>query len=262
MLSIIIPTLNEENYLPRLLKSIKNQRFNDYEIIVADARSEDETREIAKKFGCKITKGGLPGKGRNEGAKRAKGDSLLFLDADVVLPDDFLKKTLKEFKERKLDLASFLLQPKTQKRFFRFLFNFFYNWPILILGKFSPHGAMGILIKKSLHKRINGFNEKIKLCEDHDYLQRGGKIGKFGILKSPKIFFSLRRFKTEGWIKTYLKYILVEFHLIFIGPIKRDIFNYKFNHYSKKSSTCPPSFDPSPPTPKRKYPPSRRYQQD
>lgn len=234
MLSIIIPTLNEGRYLPFLLESIKRQEIDNYEIIVADAGSEDETVEIAKKFGCQITKGGLPPKARNEGAKVAQGDLFLFLDADVILPNDFLKQNLKEFKKRKLDLASFLFQPKTKERFLKILFNIFYNIPILILVKLAPHGIMGILIKKPLHKKIKGFNEEIKLCEDHDYLQRGGKIGKFGILKSSKIFPSLRRFKTEGWLKTYLKYILSELHLIFLGPIKSDIFKYKFNHYSKK----------------------------
>ena len=50
-ISIIIPTYNEEEYLPKLLESIKSQDFTDYEIIVADAQSDDNTREIAKENG-------------------------------------------------------------------------------------------------------------------------------------------------------------------------------------------------------------------
>ena len=72
MLSIIIPALNEEKYLPLLLGEIKKQNFaDDLEIIVADAGSVDKTIEIARSFGCEITKGGLPAKGRNEGGKVA-----------------------------------------------------------------------------------------------------------------------------------------------------------------------------------------------
>ena len=99
MLSIIIPTLNEEYHLPLLLSSIKEQQKDppDYEIIIADAGSKDKTLEIAKSFGCKITKGGLPAKGRNEGAKIAQGDLLLFLDADTILPENSLKRFLTEF---------------------------------------------------------------------------------------------------------------------------------------------------------------------
>ncbi|MEN6592532.1 MAG: glycosyltransferase family A protein, partial [Methanobacterium sp.] len=57
-ISIIIPTYNEEEYLPYLLESIKRQDFTDYEVIVADAHSTDKTREIAKSFGAKIVDGG------------------------------------------------------------------------------------------------------------------------------------------------------------------------------------------------------------
>jgi len=115
MLSIVIPTLNEEKFLPRLLNSIKEQGFSDYEIIVADAESKDETTEIAKSFGCKIVKGGLPAKGRNEGAKRAKGDLFLFLDADIIfLSPKFLENLLKEFERRNLDVASFSIFPENK----------------------------------------------------------------------------------------------------------------------------------------------------
>lgn len=99
MLSIIIPTLNEEKHLEKLLKSIKKQDFNHYEIIVADAGSKDKTLEIAKRYKCRIAKGGSPAQGRNQGAEEARGDLLLFLDADVILPDKIFGKTLKEFKK-------------------------------------------------------------------------------------------------------------------------------------------------------------------
>ena len=69
ILSIIIPTYNEEEYLPVLLESIKEQSFDDYEVIVADANSTDKTREIAKEYGCIVVDGGLPAVGRNNGAR-------------------------------------------------------------------------------------------------------------------------------------------------------------------------------------------------
>ena len=87
ILSIIIPTYNEEEYLPVLLESIKKQSFKDYEIIVADANSTDRTREIAESYGCIVVDGGLPAAGRNNGAKVATGEYLLFLDSDLELTD-------------------------------------------------------------------------------------------------------------------------------------------------------------------------------
>lgn len=81
--------------MPWLLDSLGKQDFKDYEIIRTDAGSKDKTVEIAKNYGCKIIPGGLPSKGRNEGAKVAKGDLLLFLDADLILPEGFLNTFLK-----------------------------------------------------------------------------------------------------------------------------------------------------------------------
>ena len=164
MISIIIPTLNEEKYLPLLLESIKKQEFSDYEIILADAGSKDKTLEIAKKYNCRIIVGGLPAKGRNEGAKAARGDILFFIDADSILPHDFFDKSLKEFKERGLNFSSFGLMPTEGTKIHKFAFNMFYNW-----------------------------------------------------------------------IKTAIKYVLCELHMIFIGPVRSDIFDYKFDHYKSET---------------------------
>lgn len=235
MLSIITPTLNEEKHLAKLLKSIEKQDFKNYEVIIADAGSKDKTLEIARKYKCKIVKGGSPAQGRNNGAEIAKGERLLFLDADVILPNKIFGKILKEFKKRKLKIASFFLLPSEKQKSSQFFFTLFYNFPIFLLEKIIPHAAMGILIEKKLFKKLKGFDENIKLAEDHDLARRAKKLGKYGILKEAKLLVSSRRFKKEGWIGTYLKYLLCEGHMIFIGPVKSDMFKYKFNHYLKKS---------------------------
>jgi len=236
MLSIIIPTLNEEDNLEKLLESIHEQDFDNYEIIVADNGSEDKTLEIAKKYKCKITKGGLPAKGRNEGAKIAKGSLLLFLDADTILPEMVFAKVLKEFKKRKLEIATFFLVPSGRKKMSKETigFIFLYNIPIFLMEKFLPHAAMGILIKRKLFEKLKGFNEKITLAEDHDLARRAQKFGKFGILKSTKLYVSDRRFKKDGLFKTYSKYLLCEGHMIFIGPVEKNLFEYDFDNHSEK----------------------------
>jgi len=231
MLSIIIPTLNEESYLPLLLESIKKQDFKDYEIIVSDAGSEDTTLEIARNYGCIVTKGGLPAKGRNNGAKIARGDLLFFLDADTILPDNFLGESLKEFNSRNIDMASFCLNPVPNNKISMLLMNVFYNKMIIALEKILPHAAVGILIKKELFNQLNGYDEDIKLAEDHDLGRRAAKHSKFGIIRSAEILVSDRRFKKDGWANIGMKYFLCELHTIFIGPVKSDIFKYKFNHY-------------------------------
>lgn len=232
MLSIVIPTLNEEKYLPYLLESIKNQNFFDYEIIVADAGSQDNTAEIAKKFGCKIVKGGLPAKGRNQGTKIAQGNLFLFLDADTILPENFLREILAEFEQRNLDIASFLIEAR--EKFHNLSLKLFFNFPCLIGEKILPQAMSVILVKKALHQKIGGFNEEIKLGEDLDYVRRGGKMGKFGVLKNRKIIGSARRFKNSGWLLTWLKYFLCQIHMLFLGPVKSNIFKYRYGHYGTR----------------------------
>ncbi len=231
-LSIIIPALNEEKQISSLLNSLKNQSLKDYEIILADAGSKDKTRAIAKSFGVKIIKGGLPAKGRNEGAKIAKGKLLLFLDADVVLPDKFLENALEEFSSRKLKIAGFRLIPMGGIISEAFFF-FFYNFPISILGSLLPHAAMGILVEKSLFDKVGGFDETIALAEDHYFARQVAKIGKFGVIRSTKIYISTRRFKKDGWVRTGISYLLCELYMIFIGPVRKDIFKYNYTHLKK-----------------------------
>lgn len=228
MLSIIIPTLNEEKYLPLALKEIKKQSFKDYEIIVADAGSKDKTVEIAKSFDCRIVRGGLPAKGRNEGAKVARGGLFLFTDADnIFFPENFLEKLTKEFNKRNLGVASFPIYPD-KNRFDKFVF-WLYNLSVKLSQSFLPHATNSILIKREIHQKINGFDEEIKIAEDHDYARRAAKYGKFGFIETEPVLTSSRRLERDGRFKTYLKYSLVGIYILFFGPVKSDIFKYKFH---------------------------------
>lgn len=233
MISIIIPALNEEKCLPLLLESIKKQDFRDFEIIIADAGSQDKTLEIAKKYDCKIIKGGSVAKGRNEGSKIAQGNLFLFLDADVVLiSSDFLGELLKKFRKGNLDMASFPVFPKGNV-VDKIVYGI-YNFWARLTQSFLPHATEVILIKKEIHQRIGGFDEEIKIAEDHAYVRKASKFGKYGFLKIEPVLTSVRRFERDGRFETYLKYFLAGVYMLFFGSVKSDIFRYKFNHYSKK----------------------------
>ena len=236
ILSIIIPTKNEEKYLPKLLKSIKKQTFKDYEIIVSDNRSKDKTKEIAKKYGCKVVSGGLPGRARNQGAKIAQGDILLFLDSDTELKTrDFLRKAIKEFKNRKLDIAAPLMYLKG-KKLDKLYFDFWNRLTEFFQYSLIPFaGGWCIFIKKDLHDKIKGFDEKITLGEDSDYAQRAVKYKlfkvKFKVLKSVKIQVSPRRFEKEGHLKVATQSIGTGFHWAVFGKDRKNKFGYKFDIY-------------------------------
>lgn len=233
MISIIIPALNEEKYLPILLKQIRKQDLVDYEIIVADADSHDKTKEIAQDFGCKIVKGGLPPYARNQGAKAAKGNIFLFLDADnIYLAPNLLNDLLVKFQKRNLDIACFPIFPDGN-RFDYFAYKIYNIW-VSLTQNFLPHATNAILVKKEIHTKIKGFDEQIKIAEDHDYARRAAKFGSFGFIKTKPALTSARRFITDGRIKTYSKFLLCGLYIFLIGPVKKDIFKYRYGHYNQE----------------------------
>lgn len=230
MLSIIIPSWNEEKYLPKLLSCIEKQTYRNYEVIVADADSSDNTKKIAETFGCKIVNGGMPAVGRNNGAKVAKGDILLFLDADVQFDSDFLKTFLDQIRKRRLDIAGVYIQPLSNKPIDRVLLEIF-NTCIFIAQFFyaSAFGG-GIYCRKKLYEKVKGFDETIMLGEDLDFTYRASKHGKFGILRKPRLHFSMRRFNSEGRLKVAIRHTLSATYRIILGQIRSDIFRYNLRY--------------------------------
>lgn len=95
LVSVIIPTLDEEKLLPLLMTSIKNQTYEPIEIVVADS-STDSTPDIARHAGATVVT--VPelnvSLARNEGARAAQGDILLFCDADCIMAHDFVEKLI------------------------------------------------------------------------------------------------------------------------------------------------------------------------
>ena len=94
--SVIIPTYNHANYLKKALDSVLNQSFNNYEIIVIDDNSTDNTSAVVNSYKNKIIykkiiNNRIIGKSRNLGIEISKGEWLAFLDSD----DEWLKDKLK-----------------------------------------------------------------------------------------------------------------------------------------------------------------------
>lgn len=232
--SIIIPTLNEEVLLPNLLKDLQAQTFQDFEVIVADAGSKDHTVEIAQKMGARLAPGGLPAVGRNRGAEIARGNFLIFLDADTRIAPDFLERVYAELEERFLDLATCEMEPLSQNSLDGLLHDFA-NLAIKI-GQFADPHAPGfcIIISKRLFRRVGGFDESLKLAEDHDLVKRASQFRPLRVLNSTRVQVSVRRLEKEGRVKLISKYVAVELYRILLGEIKTDIFKYEFGHFSRE----------------------------
>lgn len=235
-LSIIIPTKNEEKTLPKLLESIKNQNFSDLEIIVADANSIDRTREIAENYGCKIVEGGLLAYGRNSGALAANSDLFLFTDADIILPENFLLRALKEFNSKRLDIAGTIQTPISITNCFKNLENQIYyglanSWMIFFQKSRKPYMQVCMFVKREVHEKIHCFDESLVFAEDSEYAVKAVKAGyNFGILESPgKVQISTRRFEKEGFTLVF-KYLYFNFARLF-GKEFRENSRIKYSYY-------------------------------
>lgn len=229
MLSIVIPTKNEEYYLPRLLYSLARQSFQDFEVIVADAESTDRTRDVARAFGAKVVGGGLPGVGRNRGAKVAKGKDLLFLDADVVLPRRFLELNYGKFVRKKYDVATTLIRPLSG-RLDDALIHVAWNGAYLALERVKPACCgFHIFVRKSVFNRVGGFDESVVWGEDSELIERLDKKGaKYRVLKAVPVLVSVRRLKKEGRVKFVVKNVHGFLHQTLKGPLRKELFEYEW----------------------------------
>jgi glycosyltransferase involved in cell wall biosynthesis len=232
-LSVIIPTLNEERYLPRLLESLGRQTFQDFETIVSDGNSQDKTREIASGFGVRLTTSAerSPACQRNAGARVATGDVLLFFDADTFLLPDFLEKIVGEFKQRQLGGGCFYLEFESDHLRHK-LVEISYNFFCFLRQYLSPISVgTGIILKREFHERLHGFDETIFVAEDYDYCHRLAKVAYFRVLKSRRLFYSVRRLDKEGNLRTLLKWLYMGLFTLFNIPIRKKITKYDYGNY-------------------------------
>lgn len=178
LLSLIIPTYNSAATLAKLLKSIENSSFKDYEVLVVDDGSTDETTDVVKNFDLRYFRrkksSGGPAAPRNLGAKYARGKILVFVDHDVILFEDTLKKLASRFKNPKVGavVGSYALEPANPSFFshYKSLRDYAYH-TFLRNPKLRASGFGGWIsaVRAGIFKKTGGFNEKNILLEDWEF---------------------------------------------------------------------------------------------
>ena len=230
-ISVVIPSYNEAEYLPKLLECLKVQTFQGFEIVVADNNSDDGTQDIARSYGARVVAGGMPAEGRNRGAAVAKGEFVFFFDADVKIAKGFLKSALKEMRARKAELATcetFPLSNLSLDRFMHTVANFF----VKINLENDPHApGFCILVSKRVYDAVGGFNEKLTLAEDHDFVKRASEHAPLVFLEKVHLLVSVRRYRKEGRLDYMKKVVQVTAHRMLYGEISDDTFEYKFGDF-------------------------------
>ena len=236
-LSVIIPALNEAASMPGLLAALRAQTRPPDEIIVADAGSKDGTRALAEAAGARVVEGGRPGPGRNAGARAATGDLFLFLDSDVLPGPEFIANALADFDRRGLGVATTLNAPLTDSASDHVIMEAT-NLYLQVVQHISPHApGYCIFCKRSIHEAIGGFDEKVKLAEDHNYVQHAARYGEFGVLTHARIAVSLRRLEKEGLARLAFKYLWCEMYALAGKPIYSTPFEYEFGAFGPASTS-------------------------
>jgi glycosyltransferase involved in cell wall biosynthesis len=239
-LAIVVPTLNEQNYIGLLLDSVLRQTVLPQEIVVVDARSSDKTAaEIQERHRrCSfITLYVVPPSTisvqRNFGANRSRANDILFLDADVVLlSPDTLAKLLAEVRQRRPDIAAATNLPLS-KDWRDWLYYFAIDAIFRLVKPIWPM-AMGtnMYVNRQTLERLGGFDEGVRFAEDHEFVQRAVKRkARFLFLNTPKVFTSTRRLDVEGRWKYTLKMVRSLLWIWRVGYRKNPT-PYTFGHFS------------------------------
>ncbi len=182
-ISIVIPAKNEEKNIAILLESIKEQKFQPEEIILADAGSQDQTVNIAKKYGAKVVKGGIPSVGRNNGFKASTQDTIMFMDADVqLLTEHDIEDLFFMFEKDNLDCATCHFAYTGERSFEKDMATRFINVAKDISAMSPVKGLKWdwgtvVIVKREAFRAIGGFVIDFKYMEDTLMIQRMVEMG-------------------------------------------------------------------------------------
>lgn len=204
--SVIIPTLNEEKFVPKLLASLTRQTVHNFDIVVVDASPNNRTVTAARRFTTKlplqIVKSEKTGVSlqRNLGAHIGKADWLVFVDADSVLLSNFIERIGIYIDRKHAKFFTTWLKAdgdKPDDAIAGFLMNTVIEGAILIEHPWAP-GPLTV-VRRDIFERVGGYDENASYGEDHDFSMMIHDLGiPFQILREILYIYSFRRFRKEG----------------------------------------------------------------
>lgn len=230
--SIIIPTLNEEKYLPTILQALAGQTYQNFEVFVVDGSSVDDTYGVFKKYKKVLPKAMFlvseirnVSFQRNLGAAKSKGTYLIFFDADVAVKEIFLEEIYSLAIKKNFALGTTWICSDGEK-FVNSIYVCLANivWEIARNVNYPLLSGYNMIVKKTIFQKLSGFSNKITIGEDLDFAARALQKGiKLQIYRFPKLTASLRRYEKDGMFNLLIKYAKLTCHTLFRGPITHQI---------------------------------------
>ncbi len=215
MISVIIPTYHEETALPATLRHLLAQS-GEYEVIVVDGGSRDRTREIVQVE--PRTRLLTAPKGRasqmNAGAKEAKGEWLLFLHADTLLPDGALARLNRMEGDADVQAGGFLHQfsgGDWRLRLISFLDNF------RCVRSRVIYGDQAMFVRCALFEKLGGFPDQ-PILEDVAFCEKLIRVTE-PVLLMPPVVTDSRKFVKMGIWKSFARVLLIILHAQFRLPV-------------------------------------------
>ncbi|TAK88946.1 glycosyltransferase [Patescibacteria group bacterium] len=198
--SIVVPTLNEEKYLPDLAASIDAQTAPPLEVIAVD-KSTDTTPQLIMSYGyTKVAQGQGVATARDQGFEVAKGDIIVSTDADSVLPPTYIEAVQRVFADPAVAAVFgpvYLSDgPWIARLASRSLFSLFLRFSLLIR---RPNlNGMNFACRASAYRKTGGFNRKLITGEDVELGYRLQRQGRIVYDPAVKVYTSARRVKGQG----------------------------------------------------------------
>lgn len=201
-ISVIVNCHNGEKYLADCLESILKQKYKNYEIILYDNFSTDNSKIIANNFKDDRIKLFSSNKklhlydARNEAINNASGELIAFLDVDDWWDENYLISRAKKFDDYNYDIfyTNTLIFYEKNKRFSK------YKDYILPAGKIYEKLAKdyciiisGLILRRKIFNKIGGFNPKFNIIGDFDFVMRASKTYNFHALDEPLIFYRMHQ---------------------------------------------------------------------
>lgn len=201
MISVIVPTFNEEENICDLLSHLKRcDNYDLIEVIICDSpHSMDDGFEKAAKLGakCVLANEGFRAFQMNYGAKHANNEILYFLHADARPPIDFVDEILKSLKS--VDFGFFSYRFNSNKLFLR-INSFFTKFN----GIFAGGGDQSLFIDQRDFQSLGGFDNSMRIMEDFDFFKRAKAANLcFEIIDKP-LLVSARKYEQNSWLKVNL----------------------------------------------------------